>query len=373
MPKEQKTKPSSKLYRDVYTNWNGILITLGILMIILLFLNSSVVYYFLLFVFIVTVICIILYYTFKLPPPSKIDTSSFFSSKVYGHRGCVNINDIDQGTLNAFKYAYNCGANGIECDIRLTKDRIPIIVHDYHMKNVTYYDLYDNKNNLPSMNFHELTLKEIKGLSLKYNAKVCQLTELVEFMNNHKYIKSYNKNKNKNGYFRLLLEFKHCNVNGYNNKDLENIMSIINKIENKNERIIFISFSVTIIYRLRRLFNDINIGLIFERHMWYTWIKRDCQIVNYKHLILYRFVDPIHTFLCQFILPFFCGCICIGIKYSLLSQFSIDHYHRHGLNIFCWGPHKKIDIQWLLSKGVCVVADDPKFAVQCAIDMVHQQ
>jgi len=378
MPTVKVPKKSDSHYRNVFDNWNPILIAISVLIICLLSMNIYVVYYFLAFVVIIIMISFTIYHTFKLPPPSKFDSESFFSSKIYGHRGCGGIDNIDEGSLKAFEYAYNSGANGIECDIRLTKDRVPIIIHDYHMKNVTYYDLYHKA--LPSLNFHELTLKEIKSLSLKFNAKVMQLSELIDFMKTHKYTKPYmdSKHNGKNGdecdakehYFRLLLEFKHCTVNGYTYDDLRNIMSIVDELDDKNERVIFISFSVCLIYRLRRLYRDINIGLIFERHMWWTWMKQDVQVIHNHHRLLFRFVDPIHTFLCQYVLPYFCGCCCVGVRYHLVSEFTCDHFiNREGINIFCWGPKNKIDIQWLLSKGVCVVADDPKHAIKCGKEM----
>ena len=377
-------RKSDNNYRNVFDNWNPILIAISILVFSLLSMNICVVYYFLASLVILVFIGLLIYYIFKLPAPSPFDSESFFSSKIYGHRGCCGIDNIDQGSLKAFEFAYNSGANGIECDIRLTKDGIPIIVHDYHMRNVTYYNLYDKS--LPSPNFHELTLKEIKSLSLKHNAKVITLAELIQFMKTHKYTKQYmdnlDKTDGKNGdddhpkkhYFRLLLEFKHCTVNGYKTEDLQNIMSVVNELDDMNERVIFISFSVCLIYRLRKMYNDINIGLIFERHMWWTWMKHDVQVIYNKHRIFYRFVDPIHTFLCQYVLPYFCGCCCVGVRYHLLSEFTCDHFiNREGINIFCWGPKDRIDIQWLLSKGVCVVADDPKYALKCGKEMDEWQ
>ena len=48
--------------------------------------------------------------------------------KIYAHRGYSS--KYPENTLIAFAKALEYDADGIECDVQLTKDRIPVIIHD---------------------------------------------------------------------------------------------------------------------------------------------------------------------------------------------------------------------------------------------------
>jgi len=52
--------------------------------------------------------------------------------KFYAHRGASA--DFPEHTMAAYLGAIEQGALGFECDIRITKDEIPILWHDAHMK-----------------------------------------------------------------------------------------------------------------------------------------------------------------------------------------------------------------------------------------------
>lgn len=50
------------------------------------------------------------------------------TTKIYAHRGASQY--APENTLAAFQLAYDMKADGIETDVQLTKDRIPILIHD---------------------------------------------------------------------------------------------------------------------------------------------------------------------------------------------------------------------------------------------------
>ncbi|CCQ96196.1 conserved hypothetical protein [[Clostridium] ultunense Esp] len=54
---------------------------------------------------------------------------------IYAHRGASA--STPENTMAAFRSAYQEGADGIECDVRLTKDLIPVIFHDSHLDRTT--------------------------------------------------------------------------------------------------------------------------------------------------------------------------------------------------------------------------------------------
>ena len=67
--------------------------------------------------------------------------------KVFGHRGFSG--EYPENTMLAFQKAVEAGCEGIELDVQLTKDLVPVIMHDEKVDRTTdgsgyIYDLtYD--------------------------------------------------------------------------------------------------------------------------------------------------------------------------------------------------------------------------------------
>ncbi|HET6851924.1 MAG TPA: glycerophosphodiester phosphodiesterase family protein, partial [Pyrinomonadaceae bacterium] len=47
---------------------------------------------------------------------------------IIGHRGASAV--APENTIAAFKEAIAVGADGVEFDVRLTRDRVPVVIHD---------------------------------------------------------------------------------------------------------------------------------------------------------------------------------------------------------------------------------------------------
>lgn len=56
-------------------------------------------------------------------------------TKIFAHRGASQL--APENTMPAFELAYESGAEGIETDIHLTKDLVPVLIHDEHLKRTT--------------------------------------------------------------------------------------------------------------------------------------------------------------------------------------------------------------------------------------------
>ena len=88
--------------------------------------------------------------------------------KFYAHRGASA--DFPEHTMAAYRGAIEQGAHGFECDLRITKDEIPILWHDVSMKkqaqnaaiiaNKTYTEI---KHIYPEV----MTLNELLDLALE--------------------------------------------------------------------------------------------------------------------------------------------------------------------------------------------------------------
>ena len=86
---------------------------------------------------------------------------------VIGHRGCKY--EIEN-TVNAVLAADKFKADYAEIDIQLTKDKVPIVIHDSNLLRLC--DKFSNVENL--------TLNQIKQLNLSSNNKVDKIPTLEE-------------------------------------------------------------------------------------------------------------------------------------------------------------------------------------------------
>ncbi|MFD2657315.1 glycerophosphodiester phosphodiesterase [Gracilibacillus thailandensis] len=57
------------------------------------------------------------------------------STIIYAHRGASKY--APENTMPAFELAYKHGADGIETDVQLTKDNIPVLIHDEQLNRTT--------------------------------------------------------------------------------------------------------------------------------------------------------------------------------------------------------------------------------------------
>ena len=97
-------------------------------------------------------------------------TSNVDLPKVYAHRGASA--DRPEHTMDAYEEGLRQGADGFECDIRLTKDGIPILWHDSTMERTAG----------ESGDIANLTFAQIK----QNYPKVATLDELLDFVIVHK-------------------------------------------------------------------------------------------------------------------------------------------------------------------------------------------
>ncbi len=143
----------------------------------------------------ITLLVIVMVYLYLIAPRmfGKPERSAFYGVH-YAHRGLFdNESDAPENSLAAFRKAVEKGY-GIECDVRLTKDGIPVVFHDASLKRMcglkallaeyTWKELQDiklgkSKERIPSL---EQVLKVVDGkvpLIIEYklddtDMKVCE-------------------------------------------------------------------------------------------------------------------------------------------------------------------------------------------------------
>lgn len=79
--------------------------------------------------------------------------------KIFGHRGFSG--EYPENTMLAFRKAVEAGADGIELDVQLTKDLVPVIIHDERI------DRTSNGNGLVK----DYTYHELAKLNFNYREK----------------------------------------------------------------------------------------------------------------------------------------------------------------------------------------------------------
>lgn len=183
--------------------------------------------------------------------------------KIFAHRGFSSI--YSENSLEAikecFKYDY---IDGIEIDIRMTKDEKFVLIHnssidlvsngngfvnDYTLDELLEFDFHTNSidykiNYLKSyINKNGFHIRKMLRKIRKHKFKIVTLEEVLDVLNDK----------------ILLIEIKYMNGDKFN---LEKFLNIINKYKNKN--IMIQSFNKNIINRLKKLDKNLNLGILME-------------------------------------------------------------------------------------------------------------
>ncbi|MEC5422324.1 glycerophosphodiester phosphodiesterase [Virgibacillus sp. C22-A2] len=203
-------------------------------------------------------------------------------TQILAHRGASKL--APENTMPAFELAYFQEAEGIETDVQLTKDNIPVLIHDEHVKRTT-----DGAGYIKDLAFHQL--KELDAgswFSQKFSGT--RIPSLEEFLH-------WAQNK------RL-----HVNIELKNNKiDYKNIESIVYEMilhYQLLDRTTISTFNSNSLKRMRDFDNNLSVALLTS--------KRNKNIVAYSKTI---------------------GADAIHVKYRSLSKPLIEHSHQENMAI----------------------------------------
>jgi glycerophosphoryl diester phosphodiesterase len=158
--------------------------------------------------------------------------------QIFAHRGVAGRN-ADENSLEAIKRAVDLGVDGIEVDIRRTRDDEAVLVHDPDLRRVAG-DIRQ---------VADLSLDEIKAITLRHGTQVPTLDEMTA-----------------NVPAPMILDLEV--------KDQEALDLMIRKLRTSNslrERTIITSFAQDVIERLAHELPDVRCGLLLRR--WPTRIQ----------------------------------------------------------------------------------------------------
>lgn len=179
------------------------------------------------------------------------------------HRGFSAL--YPENTMLAFTKAAEEGfCDGIELDVQLTKDNIPVIIHDEELERTT------GASGLVS----DYTYKEIRTLNAGNNEKIPSLEEYLSFAKDSNILSN--------------LELKNSIINY---KNLEEItLTLISKL-NLQKNIILSSFNHESMIKIKKLDNSIKTGLLydcllFNPHKYCISCGADAMHPHYSSLLI---------------------------------------------------------------------------------------
>ncbi|BDR56124.1 glycerophosphodiester phosphodiesterase family protein [Xylocopilactobacillus apis] len=156
---------------------------------------------------------------------------------IFAHRGVHNLDP--ENSMASFKEAISIGIEGIETDVHLTKDFVPVIMHDESLQRMTGDERY----------IKDLTLSQLKELRLNNSNE--QIPTLIEFL-------AFLKESNFQGV--LNLEVKTDKIHY---PRIEEITVELIKEYSGNYRVIFSSFYPPSVVKLHDI-SDFECALLFK-------------------------------------------------------------------------------------------------------------
>lgn len=232
---------------------------------------------------------------------------------IFAHRGASKL--APQNTLASFRKALELGADGVELDVRLTKDGNLVVIHDPVVDYVS-----DGKGYVA-----DYTLKEIKKLDFGYRFSQEfsgeQIPTLEEALD-------------------VLKELKFINIEIKNDplpyRDIEKIT--LETIYNMGveDRIIISSFDHELLFRVRKFDKNIITGVLYSfRPMYSSLLAIDVKANN------------LHPF------------------WAVVSEETVREAHRIGLKVFPWTVDDKNIMKQLIEWGVDgIITNDVELAVK---------
>jgi glycerophosphoryl diester phosphodiesterase len=213
------------------------------------------------------------------------------------HRGASNI--APENTMKAFRMAIDLNADGIEFDVRKSKDGELVIIHDNNVLRTTHRFGFINRMNL----------NKIKSLDAGEGERIPTLSEMSSSVK---------------GKVTLMCELKVHDIT----EKVANVLKNADLIEST----IVISFKHNELLKIQKIEPNIRIGSIIPSGKgWLTnWYEK-------KKAILFASSH---------------GFFSINTFYLIVNQKFVDFAHYHGLKVFPWTVNSKRTIIKLIHMGV---------------------
>lgn len=235
-------------------------------------------------------------------------------TKIFAHRGASIY--APENTMAAFKLAYQLGAEGIETDVHLTKDSIPVLIHDASLSRTTNGTGY----------VHEYTFDELKQLdagswfSTKFTGvTIVSLEELLKWIQTKPLTLNIELKNNK-------IEYKH----------LESIVYEMVRHYKLLDRTILSTFNIESLKKMQPFRNSIELAYITSK-------KR-------KNLVTYAKDLGVHA---------------LHIKYPLLKRKLMKDAQQENITIRVYTVNKPSHMNYCFKRACdAIFTDIPDEAIR---------
>uniref|UniRef100_A0A0N5C4Z2 GP-PDE domain-containing protein n=1 Tax=Strongyloides papillosus TaxID=174720 RepID=A0A0N5C4Z2_STREA len=276
---------------------------------------------------------VICYVIFKRDQALKDDVDVFFKDlKIVGHRGSNE--KAPENTIAAFLEAYDVGADGIEFDVTLSNDKIPVIIHD---------DTLDRTCNATGRveNFNVSYLKTLDCGIVKINDSEKHNIHRIPLLDE---VVKLSKKRN----MKMIFDIK-----DYSDDMIDQLSSIFEK-ENIYQLGMVSSFFPQVIYKLKRKNPRIITG--------YTWGAGDFSTTKHygNFTFLDRTLDYINVIGAHSFLGKFLGANILLTKGDDITPYYVKQQKFLGLRIGSWTINFPKTIKWMIDDlNIFVVSDYP--------------
>lgn len=241
-------------------------------------------------------------------------------SLILGHRGASAY--APDNTRSAFELAVKMGADGVETDIHLTKDGVPVIQHNYTI----------DKNSNGSGWVEELTLEELSKLDFGSwfsdefkGEKILTLDECLEFADKNMRI--------------INLELKRATVK--RSAIVEATLELVKKYK-MQDRVLISSFDHRLVQKAQNMCPDVLTGALYDE----AEVEQNniAEILEdapaYVEKLGFDFAHP-------------------HIDY-LLEEGLMQRYHEKGIGVAVWTVDKPYIAKQCFKQGVkCIITNKP--------------
>ena len=219
--------------------------------------------------------------------------------ELVGHRGMRG--SIPENTILAFESAIKSGVDMVELDVRLCKSGELVVIHDSTIDRVSDGGGY----------VKQLSLSELKKVSLSHNQTVSTLAEVLEFINRRCRVNIELKGKNTAQQTANIIKF-YIDCKGWTANDF-----------------VVSSFNLYELFAFKKISPGVNTGLIFG------YLPID-------------YVRVAREF----------GSTLLMMHHSLVTEKFVADARQHNVNIYAWTVNDQVDVDCLCDYGVQGIITD---------------
>lgn len=241
--------------------------------------------------------------------------NTLFNCKIFAHRGANR--QAPENTLAAFDQALNYAIDGIETDVQLSRDAIPVLFHDHFL----------DKLGLPGQRINDFDFEQLQAMRFTQAPDYEGLISLEAFIRKYR------------GRCTLNIEVKHQEGESISRQQQKMQLTLDIIGESRADDVFVSSFNL----------QSLEIAYQYSSKTPLFYILEDDHTDDDVDLALSR-----QPFLAGFCLPI-----------TAMTQSRVEHLHAHGKSVVTYTCNSEAEIQKALDLNVAImITDDPQGALK---------